>query len=552
MDADRREVFNVKDYGAEGNRRVDDSGAFQKVIEEIASAGKGVLYVPPGDYRFDRRVSLRTSENLHVAVVGEGQGLSNLYADNADGVLQLHTGSKSHVAIRNLSFFAARRGAGTAIEVKKPISNRHYRTFEVFDVEMRSLRTDRDYFDYGLKSLNQNNPIFSNVIAAGPFTGGVNRDRTKDSPLYAATCGILLDGSYAPVLTDCHSWSAQTGFSLVAEADPIAPEGGWFYNCTTVGVRTGFDVRTIGSVEPGLAIDRCHINAREVGLRLRRKDFSVTNCLLYNSFPGDDYEPEEAPDYIDILVEAGRSGIISENIFKQPFNVNRTAIELAEAEGHNPVDSKVSNMVISNNVFHHPGTALRVAPDATDIICTDNLFNTGKGPITGIQLVSTVIEDRSGKVAFASSKLRAAALRKEDDQRIPDADWTLVEWQEAEHDTGGFWSTEEPAGFVVPPNRGINFVRLTANVAWEANDDGWRQAEFRKNGEAIVGSGTSSQHSGANEDAGGISTVQNLHSAVIPVAPGDELSLRVRQTSGGALGVRPGPRTWFSIEAVDG
>src|SRR5687767_1515055 len=82
-----REVFNVKDYGAVGDGQTDDSGAFQRVIDDIASEETGVLYVPPGDYRFDRRVSKSVSR-WDLAIIGEGQGISNLYSTNSDGIFQ--------------------------------------------------------------------------------------------------------------------------------------------------------------------------------------------------------------------------------------------------------------------------------------------------------------------------------------------------------------------------------------------------------------------------------------------------------------------------------
>lgn len=43
-------VFNVKDYGATGNKEVNDQAAIQKTIDACAQAGGGMVYLPPGEY----------------------------------------------------------------------------------------------------------------------------------------------------------------------------------------------------------------------------------------------------------------------------------------------------------------------------------------------------------------------------------------------------------------------------------------------------------------------------------------------------------------------
>ncbi|MGH7866323.1 MAG: glycoside hydrolase family 28 protein, partial [Candidatus Dormibacteraceae bacterium] len=43
-------IFNVKGYGATGNKVDDASPAIQKAIDACGAAGGGVVYVPPGEY----------------------------------------------------------------------------------------------------------------------------------------------------------------------------------------------------------------------------------------------------------------------------------------------------------------------------------------------------------------------------------------------------------------------------------------------------------------------------------------------------------------------
>src|SRR5580698_6391304 len=43
-------VFNVRNYGATGNKAEDAQIAIQKAVEACAKAGGGTVYVPPGEY----------------------------------------------------------------------------------------------------------------------------------------------------------------------------------------------------------------------------------------------------------------------------------------------------------------------------------------------------------------------------------------------------------------------------------------------------------------------------------------------------------------------
>ena len=43
-------IFNIKDYGASGNKADDAQALIQRAIDACAQAGGGMVYVPPGDY----------------------------------------------------------------------------------------------------------------------------------------------------------------------------------------------------------------------------------------------------------------------------------------------------------------------------------------------------------------------------------------------------------------------------------------------------------------------------------------------------------------------
>ncbi|SEE85842.1 right-handed parallel beta-helix repeat-containing protein [Ruania alba] len=542
-------VVNVRDHGAVGDGVTDDSAAFQQALDAIVAAEEGCLYVPPGNYLFDHRVTV-TAGRLNVSIVGAGQGVSNLFSDNSDGVLSIETGRQGQVTVTDLSFFSMRAGGGTALEAIRPIGDRHNRTMTIRNVEMRGVALNNDYFDYGLRAISQVNPLVTNVIFAGPFAGGVNRDRTDDSLLYAATCGIFIDECYAPVVENCYVWSAFTGYRLVTERTEPAPEGGWFYNCSAVGVRVGFEVRTPNSLEPGTAIERCHANGRDIGIHINRAQFTITNCLLYNSLPGDDFTPETAPEYTDILVESGWLGTISHNIFRQPFNLNRTGVRIADQQ--NDVTGDPSHLLISGNHFTSPGTAISVAPNATRVNVTGNMFHTEPDPYNGTPLVATILDDPAGAVAFSSDELRAVTALAEQSQQVPDAEWTTVQWHGTELDTAGFWNSSEPDSITIPAGQGVRYVKVIASVGWESSPSGVRELQILRNSEPVTAGSCVQDKGVANTPGSGDVDMQTVHTAIVPVSGGDIIQARVRQTSGDALTLDESGRTSLSVETVNG
>jgi hypothetical protein len=58
-------VFNVKDYGATGNKSDDARPAIQKAIDECAKAGGGKVYLPPGEYT-SGTIFLRSHVRFHL------------------------------------------------------------------------------------------------------------------------------------------------------------------------------------------------------------------------------------------------------------------------------------------------------------------------------------------------------------------------------------------------------------------------------------------------------------------------------------------------------
>lgn len=74
-------IFNVKDYGAVGNGRTDDTTALQAAIDAAAAAGGGTVYIPDGRYNVSTQspgTVLVLKDNVHL------QGQSRLVTIQLD------------------------------------------------------------------------------------------------------------------------------------------------------------------------------------------------------------------------------------------------------------------------------------------------------------------------------------------------------------------------------------------------------------------------------------------------------------------------------------
>lgn len=118
---------------------------------------------------------------------------------------------------------------------------------------------------------------------------------------------------------------------------------------------------------------------------------------------------------------------------------------------------------------------------------------------------------------------------------------TAISWDSEIEDVGGWWDAGTPTRFTVPS--GVNRVRLTANVRWDAVAAGLRSAEIYKNG-------SPGWFASANDDGSSAGTHQNLATAAVPVVSGDYFTLVVTHTRGSDLDLIDAVQTFFAIEAV--
>ncbi|MFC0710934.1 glycosyl hydrolase family 28-related protein [Azorhizophilus paspali] len=96
--------YNVKDFGARGDGKKDDTKAIQKAIDAAYKAGGGTVYLPSGEYRVSGGDDASDGALLiksNVYIVGAGMGetvikLVNGWDEKLTGIIRSANGEKTH------------------------------------------------------------------------------------------------------------------------------------------------------------------------------------------------------------------------------------------------------------------------------------------------------------------------------------------------------------------------------------------------------------------------------------------------------------------------
>ncbi|GAB3466160.1 M10 family metallopeptidase C-terminal domain-containing protein [Azotobacter salinestris] len=96
--------FNVKDFGAKGDGRTDDTDAIQAAINAAYKAGGGTVYLPAGEYRVSggdeaSDGALMIKSNVYMAGAGMGQTVIKLvdgWDQKLTGIIRSANGEETH------------------------------------------------------------------------------------------------------------------------------------------------------------------------------------------------------------------------------------------------------------------------------------------------------------------------------------------------------------------------------------------------------------------------------------------------------------------------
>lgn len=140
----------------------------------------------------------------------------------------------------------------------------------------------------------------------------------------------------------------------------------------------------------------------------------------------------------------------------------------------------------------------------------------------------------------AQDDFLAVLVSKSAPQAISTSTPTLLTWEVADYDSGGWFASSGDTFLTVPP--GVSRVRLSAGTKWAGTAGTFKEMLFLKNGASAPGTSAINLAAVTNE--------LPLVSPVIEVVPGDKFTVSVRHDQGIAINISAVDTTYFSVEAV--
>ncbi len=363
----KESVIDFSLFSPSGDGTQDDSTRLQDamdcLVEKARKSGSksGVISIPPGKFRLDKRVALTSNKGTldGIVIKGAGSGATVLQSNNDSGCIYINfsdyrTGT---LEISDMRFEALKQHSGAAIKVAQPAKgNQHRRNLVVSNIEISHADGSENYFDYGIHAYGVWRPLINNVLMTGPFG-------PKAKNVYSTTTCFHLEESYSPAITNSYCWSAQTGVHMLSRAADTGPEGLTISNSKFVKTNIGINVDA-STKEPEVFITNNHINSRVKGIVIKNRKFVfIDNNLMYNV-------DKTNSSYQDILITNSEKVSITNNIFQNASkkkHQNRTAIMLS---------SGTKDSRISGNMFNSEGTGIFIERDSFNNSLKDNIFFT--------------------------------------------------------------------------------------------------------------------------------------------------------------------------------
>ena len=355
-------------YSAKANDGKDDSGAFQKALDDLYASDPqgGYLYIPNGTYDFTTQVYIHATSGWGLEIQGQSKTGVVLRCNNTNGVFLLDndkiTRVKLHTTLRDVTLQANRAGAGTAYASIVPSGgNPGERMQQVFNVDLTYANTNC-YFNNGINIFGANRPLVDGVTINSPTNSDMSDG--PNSINFRMQKAINMDGSYNGVVRNTVINGADTAVSMVMP-NPTQTEGGTCLNVDVNYVKTGFIFSIVPATRAIVEIGGCDITARDVGVSFERRDLIVIGGNTFRQL-------STAYPLVDIRL-LGNSPI--DTIVRNTF-----AGTLAGGRKNITIDSNCYEIVIGQNTLSGPvAEAITVNPAATDVYITGN-NNATNGP----------------------------------------------------------------------------------------------------------------------------------------------------------------------------
>ena len=266
-------VFNVRDYGAKGDRKTSDQAAIQKTIDACSKAGGGTVYFPAGDY-LSGMIRLHSHINLHLTA-GATLWASTApqdYENSRSGHLIL-ANDVEHISITGTGTIHG-QGTGDLGRGRGPKERPSFRTGIMLLEDCRNV-TIRDvtilYSDAWTIHLRRCDTVYIDGVTILNNYWRVNSD------------GIDPNSCRNVHISNCHIVAGDDPIVLKAtEAHPC--ENVVVTNCTLETIATGLKLGTESRGDfRNIHFSNCTIRNTSVGIGLYLKDGTTMERVTFSN-----------------------------------------------------------------------------------------------------------------------------------------------------------------------------------------------------------------------------------------------------------------------------
>lgn len=486
-----RERVSVKDFGAIGDGVVDDTLAVFKArtfLQTNNNSRGGTLYFPKGEYKMSQELAFTqyVAGSLHSIYI-EGDGAINTilnFSTASAGTNGISFGAGAHFGIRDLEVFGAKQDG-----IFVGATGADYAEFFTIS-NVRVQGNGRD----GIR--------FTNT-----YMGTLNNVWSRDNAGY----GIAMLGFHTSMsLNTCYaSGNTLSGYIL----------NGMVYS----------KLDCCGSDEnqqQGYAISNCHgVTLLSCGAESNKKE----GFYVYTSTVSTTGLPVACQDI---------NGVVLQSCYGFSNSV-LSAGSYATFVGCSTQNSRPINLSIlgGSSVGAAAGDfAIALAGSSGKITCTKDNF---------VDTLSVAVDQLSGSYEVKNKTMsgRSCVVGMLSGTQTLTTGVAALMSLSATPAVNDLGATVVANGVVIP--RGVNKVKVSFSVWFDANATSVRQAFLYKNGAGVAGLPAIT----TNGTSAG-STLISGASAVIPVVAGDSFTLSLIQYSGGNLNISSGTASYLTVEAV--
>jgi hypothetical protein len=534
----RSEVVNVRQFGALGDGTTNDTIAIQAAINWVNANARGCVYIPSGKYKLVAALTLSSTPNTNISIIGDGPNVSILLQTSvaANGLTfnfnNVGVEQPYRLAVFKLGFEST-VAAGTAIVCawgNSTTTSSHKNGGLLVDNVAIKSTSSTAFWNSGIDITSGWNNIITNTTISGNDVAGVWAN---------------LEGSGIKLRKYCvntHISDVQTNFFFT----------GLYYTAESGGNTEGLFCNNVSMV----AVAR--------GVWLQGNPAAPSPWLTGFQWIGGLIE-----------LRAGVAGIQLEACSQVRVNGVYIIDGATGAGGKGVYLGTCTNVVVSNNQFYAMDYGVITLGTCSQIIVMGNHF---RGGGTQVTFAAGSTECRSsGNLVDGAPRIelnQAAAIKSQNkiyqgqsygfsakknaDQAITTATETAVTWQTVIYDdldynlpTGyRFFNPATPSRIFVPP--GVTRVRVTVGIRWDTNAVGVRAVKIRT---PVAGTYYPANSNWAADQrtassAGGVDVT--ISTACIELDPnnGSYFDIVAYQTSGGNLNVRNVEGTYVQMEII--